>query len=49
MPELQSLTNSVDNGMVIGSFEDSKQTPVIDTRDQSHTFEPEFRPSILAP
>ena len=32
MPELQSLTNSVDNGMVIGSFEDSKQTPVIDTR-----------------
>ena len=49
MSELQSLTNSVDKGMVIGSFDDSKQTPVIDTRDQSHTFEPEFRPSILAP
>ena len=49
MSELQSLTDSVDEEMVIGSFDNSKQTPVIDTRDQSHTFEPEFRPSILAP
>ena len=49
MSELQSLTDSVDKGVVIGSFDNSKQTPVIDTRDHSHTFEPEFQPSILAP
>ena len=37
MSGLQSLTNSVEKGMVLSSFDNGKRTPVIDTRDQKVT------------